>query len=95
MITCISVSYTHLAHGIHGPYAPRPALKAAVRGRNMEQETYALGPVSYTHLAQTAGREGGSIRLALDELFAGEFHDDAAVCRRRNEAVVLLSLIHI
>lgn len=24
-------------------YAPRPALKAAVRGRNMEQKTYALG----------------------------------------------------
>ena len=44
----------------------------------------------FKRCAQTAGREGGSIRLALDELLAGEFHDDAAVCRRRNEAVVLL-----
>ena len=44
----------------------------------------------FKRCAQTAGREGRSIRLALDELLAGEFHDDAAVCRRRNEAVVLL-----
>jgi hypothetical protein len=39
--------------------------------------------------AQAAGREGGRVRLALDELAAGELHDDLAVVQRRNEAVVL------
>ena len=37
---------------------------------------------------QTAGREGGSVRLSLDQLLAGKFHDDAAVGRRGNEAFV-------
>ena len=40
--------------------------------------------------AQPAGGERGGIRLALDELLAGEFHDDLAAVLRRNEAVVLL-----
>ena len=38
--------------------------------------------------AQAAGRERGGIRLALDELLAGEFEDDAAVFRC-DEGVVL------
>ena len=37
---------------------------------------------------QTAGREGGSVRLSLNQLLAGKFHDDAAVGRRGNEAFV-------
>ena len=40
--------------------------------------------------AQAAGGEGGRVRLALDELTAGELHDDAAVGRGAYEAVVLL-----
>ena len=39
---------------------------------------------------QTAGGEGGGVRLAAHQLLAGEFHDDAAVRRGRDEAVVLL-----
>ena len=39
--------------------------------------------------AQTAGGEGGRVRFALDQFLAGELHDDAAVRRRRDEAVVL------
>ena len=35
--------------------------------------------------AQTAGRKGGSIRLALDQLLARKFHHHAAVIGRRNE----------
>ena len=38
--------------------------------------------------AQAAGGEGGGVRLALDELLAGEFHDDPAIGGRRDEAVV-------
>ena len=37
---------------------------------------------------QTAGGEGGGVRLSLDQLLAGKFHDDAAVGRRGNEAFV-------
>ena len=40
--------------------------------------------------AKTAGGEGRGVRLALDQLLAGELHDDAAVGRRGDEAVVLL-----
>ena len=39
--------------------------------------------------AQTARRERGSVRLALNQLLAGKFHDHAAVRRRADEAVVL------
>ena len=39
--------------------------------------------------AQAAGGERAGVRLALDQLFAGEIHDDAAVGSGRNEAVVL------
>ena len=39
--------------------------------------------------AQAAGGEAGSVRFALDQLLAGELHDDAAVGRRGDEAVVL------
>ena len=39
--------------------------------------------------AQAAGGERGGVRLALDQLFAGEIHDDAAVRCRRNKAIVL------
>ena len=39
---------------------------------------------------QTARRERRGIRLALDEFFAGEFHDDLAAVLRRNETVMLL-----
>ena len=38
---------------------------------------------------QAAGGEAGGIRLALDELFAGKFHDDVAVLGGGNKAVVL------
>ena len=38
---------------------------------------------------QAAGGERGGVRLALDQLFAGEIHDDAAVRCRRNKAIVL------
>ena len=41
--------------------------------------------------AQTAGGEGGSIRLALDQLFAGELHDGSAVRLGADKAVVLLT----
>ena len=41
--------------------------------------------------AEAARREGGSVRLTLDELFAGEFHNDAAVRGRGDKAVVLFS----
>ena len=40
--------------------------------------------------AQAAGRERGGVRLALDELLAGELHDDRAVGAGRDERVVLL-----
>ena len=39
--------------------------------------------------AQAARREGRCVRLAAHQLLAGKFHDDAAVRRGRNEAVVL------
>ena len=39
--------------------------------------------------AQTAGGEGGGVRLSLDQLLAGKLHDDAAIGRRSNEAVML------
>ena len=39
--------------------------------------------------AQTARREARSVRLALNQLLAGKFHDHAAVRRRADEAVVL------
>ena len=39
--------------------------------------------------AQTAGGEGGGVRLAPDQLFAGELHDDPAVRGGIDEAVVL------
>ena len=39
---------------------------------------------------QTAGGEGGGIRLTPDQLFSGEFHEDLAAAGRGNEAVVLL-----
>ena len=39
--------------------------------------------------AQTAGGEAGRVRLALDELLAGKFHDHAAVGGGRDERVVL------
>ena len=38
---------------------------------------------------QTAGGEAGSVRLALDQLLAGELHDDTAVGRRGDKAIVL------
>ena len=38
---------------------------------------------------QTAGGEGGGVRLSLDQLLAGKLHDDAAIGRRSNEAVML------
>ena len=40
--------------------------------------------------AQAAAREGGGVRLALDELLAREGHEDRAVVDGREEAVVLL-----
>ena len=40
--------------------------------------------------AQTAGGEGGGVRLAADQLLAGEFHDHSAVRRGSDKAVVLL-----
>ena len=40
--------------------------------------------------AQAAGGEGGGVRLALDELLAGELHDDRTVGAGRDERVVLL-----
>ncbi len=40
--------------------------------------------------AEAAGGEGGGIGLALDQLFAGELHDDGAVALGGDEAVVLL-----
>ena len=39
--------------------------------------------------AQAAGGEAGRVRLALDQLLAGKLHDDPAVVRRGDEAVVL------
>ena len=39
--------------------------------------------------AQAAGGEAGCVRLAGDELFAGKLHDDVAVGRGGNKAVVL------
>ena len=38
---------------------------------------------------QAAGGEGGGVRLAPDQLLAGELHDDPALLHRRDEAVVL------
>ncbi len=38
--------------------------------------------------AQAAGGKRAGVRLALDQLLAGEIHDDAAVGSGRNEAVV-------
>ena len=40
--------------------------------------------------AQTAGREGRRIRLALDQLFAREFHDHRAIRAGRDERIMLL-----
>jgi len=40
--------------------------------------------------ADAAGREGGGVRLTLDELLAGELGDRASVAGRRVERVVLL-----
>ena len=40
---------------------------------------------------QTAGREAGSIGFALNQLFAGEVHDNTAFSSRRNEAFMLFS----
>ena len=40
--------------------------------------------------AQTAGGEAGRVRLALDQLLAGELHKHAAVRRGGDKAVVLL-----
>ena len=40
--------------------------------------------------AQAAGGEAGSIRLALDQFFAGKVHDHAAVGGRGDKAVMLL-----
>ena len=40
--------------------------------------------------ADAAGREGGRIRLAADQLFAAQLHDDAPVLLRANERVMLL-----
>ena len=37
---------------------------------------------------QAAARERGCVRLAFDQFFSGELHDDTAVRRRGNEAVV-------
>ena len=39
---------------------------------------------------QAAGGEAGGIRLTLDQLFTRELHDDAAIRRGGNKAVVLL-----
>ena len=39
---------------------------------------------------QTAGGEGRGIRLALDQLFPGEFHNDPSVRGRGDETVMLL-----
>ena len=39
---------------------------------------------------EAAAREGGGIRLSLDELLSGELHDHAAVLGRGDEAVMLL-----
>ena len=41
--------------------------------------------------AQAAGREGGSVRLALDELLAGELHDGGTIRLGADKAVVLLT----
>ena len=40
--------------------------------------------------AQAAGRERGSVRLAFDQFFAGEFHHDPTVIGRGDERVMLL-----
>ena len=40
--------------------------------------------------AQAAGGEGAAVGLALDELLAGELHQNAAAAVRREEALVLL-----
>ena len=41
--------------------------------------------------AQSAGRETGSIRFALDQLLTGELHDYGSISARCKKAVVLLS----
>ena len=46
---------------------------------------------SFKGCTQTAGRETGSIRFALNQLFAGEVHDYTAFSSRRNEAFMLFS----
>ena len=43
--------------------------------------------------AQAAGGEGGSIRLALDELLAGELHDGGTIRLGADKAVVLLTCL--
>ena len=40
--------------------------------------------------AQTAGREGGGIRFALDELLSGKLHDHLIALERRDKCVMLL-----
>ena len=65
--------------------AERPALEEGVGGR-------VPGGVAprLEGGAQAAGGKAGSIRLALNQLLAGELQNDAAVRGGRNEAVVLL-----
>ena len=46
---------------------------------------------SFEGCTQAAGREAGSIRLALNQLFAGEVHNNTAFGSRRNEAFMLFS----
>ena len=40
--------------------------------------------------AEAAGGEGGGVRLAPDQLLAGELHDDLAAAHGRDKAIVLL-----
>ena len=46
---------------------------------------------SFKGCTQAAGREAGSIRFALNQLFAGEVHNNTAFSSRRNEAFMLFS----
>ena len=65
--------------------AQRPALEEGVRGRVPRGVAPCLerGP-------QAAGGKAGGVRLALNQLLAGELQNNAAVRRGRDKAVVLL-----
>ena len=55
----------------------------------LKRDVYKRQAASLKRGAESAGGEGRCIRLSADKLFAGEFHDHAAVACGRNKAVVL------